>query len=263
MSKKKRRSKGPQFVQMFHHVMDTAAWKDLSPGAKSAYVALKRWYNGSNNGRVGFGSRGAGEALGMSKSSAARYLAELETHGFIVRMKDSSFNQKRLTIEWLLTEHRNDTNGDLPLRTFTKWTGTEKKEPVPSVKRAVPSAGQPETIPEESIAHSPMRGTAEAKLIEAQSHGRDTSTSVPGGRYVLNEAAKPQLVAAVRRAIELSNFNVTNSISQTPLADLVADELIRRSESDCLSRTVLKTFPGAKAVISVGEIQKYLGTRQV
>ena len=241
--------------------MDTEAWKNLSPGAKSAYFAVKRRYNGTNNGRIGFGSRSAAEALGMSKSSAARYLSELEEHGFIVKTKDSSFNQKRLTVEWLLTEHRNDVTGEEPRRAFRNWSSLERKNAVPPVKRLVPPA-----VPKERFQHhigdcSPTGGTAGPKSSQAQSHSRDTSTSEPGGRYVLNDAAKPKLIAAVRRALEMADTSSPSRISQTPIAELLAEELIRSFEGDLLSRCARNTFPGSIAVITFKEIQQYIETR--
>lgn len=246
---------------MFHYIMDTESWKDLSPGAMSAYFALKRQYNGANNGRIGFGSRGAAEALGTSKSSAARYLLELQEHGFIVKTKESSFNQKRLTIEWLLTEHRNDVTGELPLRSFREWSPFAGKNAVPPVKCSVPPAEPKKLIRHHISGNSPIGETAGAKSHEGQSHWRDTSTSEPGGQYVLNEAAKPKLVAAVRRAIETLDTSSLNSLRVTPVAESLADELIRSSEADLLSRCTKDIIPGSISVISFKEIQQYIETR--
>ena len=77
MSKKRKGRSGGGFVQVFNYMMESAAWKDLSVGARATYVELKKLYNGANNGRLGFGSRGAANVLGKSKSMANRYLKEL------------------------------------------------------------------------------------------------------------------------------------------------------------------------------------------
>jgi hypothetical protein len=52
MSKKKH--DGPHFVMVTETVLDSPAWRAMSHGARSLYIALKRryWQNRKNNGHI-------------------------------------------------------------------------------------------------------------------------------------------------------------------------------------------------------------------
>ena len=71
MSKK---NSGPPFVMVTNQVLDAPAWRAMSHGARSLYVALKRryWPNKKNNGRIYLSLRHAAKELGSAvlKSSA-------------------------------------------------------------------------------------------------------------------------------------------------------------------------------------------------
>src|SRR5262249_4681723 len=82
------------FVQLFHWMLDSPAWKDLDAKARAIYVELTKRYNGSNNGRIGYSARQAAQDLGISKDTAARTLRSLERHGFIVVEKRGAFHCK-------------------------------------------------------------------------------------------------------------------------------------------------------------------------
>lgn len=130
---KKRRKTGLQFVQLWHWVLRTPAYRHLSPGARAAYVQIKMIYNGSNNGALGLSTRMLAGDLKMSQATAARFLTELEEHGFVVRQRQSSFNQKRMATEWALTEVRNDVTSEAPSKAFLRWQPPGAKQQAPAV----------------------------------------------------------------------------------------------------------------------------------
>lgn len=47
-------------VRLYHWLMQSEAWRTLSPVAKALYLELAYRYNGANNGRIGLSVRDAG-----------------------------------------------------------------------------------------------------------------------------------------------------------------------------------------------------------
>jgi len=110
----------------------------LSPAERAVLVEVMMRYNGTNNGRIGLGSREAGAACGISKNTAGRALKQLQAKGFVVVMTPSNFNRKnRLAAEYALTEFRNDKTGEMATTAFMRWT-PEKQNTVPSQGQSVP-----------------------------------------------------------------------------------------------------------------------------
>jgi hypothetical protein len=121
-SRRKGRDKGPSFLQIFHYVYDSAAYRDLDPVARALYAALRRRFNGTNNGTIGLGCREAAEEINVTARTASRAFDDLIDHGFIRVTTNSTFHQKRMAREWLLTELRDDRgNGVLPTKDFASW----------------------------------------------------------------------------------------------------------------------------------------------
>lgn len=263
MSKKRRKgSSGGGFVQMFNYVMESAAWKDLSVGARAAYLELKHLYNGSNNGRLGLGSRGAAHLLGKSKSMANRYLKELEDHGFIVRQRESSFYQTRMTVEWCLTEARNDVTGETPTRLFRNWPQIEKQRPVPPAVRPVPPVGQEPASPTLLSVNSPTSETNPDNIRERQSHQWATSTSKPEGGAVLGWDV-PGLARQIRRICETAAIASDDSRSASTKAVAVAKDIYDELAEDPLIQCVGRVFPGSKYLLTKAEIDERLRRLEV
>ena len=119
--RKRKQNKGPQFVQLFNYVIDSPAYRGLSPTARAALVEFARLYNGSNNGFLAMPVRILAARLGVSKTTAARVLLELEEAGFIEVVKVGAFRRKdRMASEYRLTFHRCDASGTAPSRAFQK-----------------------------------------------------------------------------------------------------------------------------------------------
>jgi hypothetical protein len=134
MSKRKsaRRSKGPRFVQLFHYMLGSQAWHQLTPHARCAYIEIARCYDGTNNGTLAMSARRLARLMPCNKDTAAQALHELEDAGFIETAKIGKFARKgedRRASEYRLTSFRCDATGALPSRKFNpniRWEPSER-----------------------------------------------------------------------------------------------------------------------------------------
>ena len=100
-----------RFIQLSHWLMDTSAWKSLSPTARSLYLEIKKRYNGYNNGDIAFSEREAASAVGVTQKTIAKAFSALQDRGFISVVQKGSFSQKTTlgsygrSTRWLLTEY--------------------------------------------------------------------------------------------------------------------------------------------------------------
>ena len=156
MSNLKRRLRLAPFVPVTRAMLDLPVWKALSPGARCLYIALKRFLNEKigNNGKIYLSYRDACEALGTrSKQSIARWFAELEFYGFIVKTTEGCLGVygNGLAPHYRLTECFCD--GKAATRDYERWDGTlfadpwtekraaKKQNPVPVVGTPRPRGG--------------------------------------------------------------------------------------------------------------------------
>jgi len=72
-----------QFVAVHHALLDCEAWRALSHGARSLYIALRRRAPRGRN-EVYLSQRDAEREIGSSRKPIARWFRELEHFGFIV-----------------------------------------------------------------------------------------------------------------------------------------------------------------------------------
>ena len=172
----RRRTKSSPFTMVPNWLTNTAAWRDLDPVARALYLELRQRFNGTNNGFIGMGCREAGEALNVGRNVARRAFDSLLRHGFLHVAQGSTFDQKRLAREWLLTELKDDRNGHLASKDFTRWTPSEQNIGTPACHigtRACRENGNKRS-------HQPYRHTSvpiDAELDHLQAHERATYTS--------------------------------------------------------------------------------------
>jgi len=125
-------SKEP-FVLLLFTVLRSPAWRAMSHGARSLFVALRGryWPKAHNNGKIYLSFREAAEQLGSGQEEICNWFRELQHYGFI-----SMTEQGHLGVEgkgkaphWLLADlgHR-EADGTLtpPSNAFLLWDGITK-----------------------------------------------------------------------------------------------------------------------------------------
>ncbi len=103
---KKGRNKYPTFVMLRHDVMDSAAYRSLSPVARCIHAEIRRRFNGHNTGDIPLSCREAAEYCRVWPNTAAAGFDQLIDRGFIKVGEEAGFNQKsgRRSRRWILTE---------------------------------------------------------------------------------------------------------------------------------------------------------------
>jgi len=114
--------------------MKTQAWRALSHGARSLYMALKCRYNSKLQNGVYLSTRDAVKELSLNqyRSNVLRWFRELQYYGFIVMVSPAhhGVNGHGKAPHWRLTEE--GYLGKEPTRDFLRWDGTlfqEQKSP--------------------------------------------------------------------------------------------------------------------------------------
>jgi hypothetical protein len=125
MSQRRDKGRLPPFVALLKDTLDSPAWKQMSHGARSLYIALKARYSSTlhNNGRIYLSQRCAGREIGSSANQVTRWFRELQHFGFIVQTKGGCLgvNGKGMAPRWRLTEcgYQNES----ATRDFIRWNG--------------------------------------------------------------------------------------------------------------------------------------------
>ncbi len=144
----------PPFVPLLRETISTPAWRALSHGARSLYIAHKQRYSNNlrNNGRLYLSSRDAAEELGSNRESILRWFQELEYYGFIVKTQAGALgvDGKGKAPHWRLTEI--GYMADLPTRDFIRWNGVKfaaakKQNPGPNSGSRVDAKLGPPVVP--------------------------------------------------------------------------------------------------------------------
>jgi hypothetical protein len=136
MSKHQKKKGLARHVRLYHWMLNTEAWKDLSAVAKVIYIELERRYYGSNNGLIHYSTREAARDVKISKGTAARALRELQAHGFIVVEKMGAFHLKmRHASEYRLTAHDSNVEGisfqeKFATKEFLRWPEIQNTVPL-------------------------------------------------------------------------------------------------------------------------------------
>jgi hypothetical protein len=124
----KGRSTIDRFVALPYWMLQSPAWRSLSPVARSVFIELAAIYNGSNNGRIALSARDAAERARCSKNTAARTFAELIQKGFIDLCSRGHFDRKTPhAAEYRLTIHACDRTGERASRRFMSRRPDEPK----------------------------------------------------------------------------------------------------------------------------------------
>jgi hypothetical protein len=119
---------------MLKDTMKTQAWRALSHGARSLYIALKCRYNSKLQNGVYLSTRGAVKELSLhqNRDSVLRWFRELQFYGFTAMVSPAhhGVNGHGKAPHWRLTEE--PYLGHAPTKDFLKWDGElfhEQKSP--------------------------------------------------------------------------------------------------------------------------------------
>ncbi len=119
-AKPKKTNAAAKHVRFYRWLLDSPAYRSLSPTARCLLVELYSFYSGSNNGWVFLSVRDAAQRLGVGSSTAARAYVDLEDRGFIRPRVKGGFNvNDRRATEWVLTEFALGDN--LATKDFMSW----------------------------------------------------------------------------------------------------------------------------------------------
>ncbi len=114
-------------VQLSEYLQATAAWSDLKPGPRALYVAVKRRFNGSNNGRIVLSHREAALALNVHRNTVGPYFQELIEHGFIRVIQGPYLGPEGIGKSALLSLTELPTHdGQSATKDFLRWTMPKK-----------------------------------------------------------------------------------------------------------------------------------------
>ncbi len=108
MGKKRRktladgRSGGEQYLQLPYSMARSLAWRSLSGNAAKVWIELRCRFDGRNNGQLCLSFADGSKLLGISHGSLGRAFKELETRGFIKRIKQGHWYGRKAT-EWAVT----------------------------------------------------------------------------------------------------------------------------------------------------------------
>ena len=118
---KKGRNNKSRFVMLRYDIMDSPAYGALSTVERCVYLAIKRRFNGHNNGEIPLSCREAAELCNVSKNTASSAFRGIQEKGFVSVTVEAGFNQKggRRSRRWRLTEE--PFNGHPPTSDWRNW----------------------------------------------------------------------------------------------------------------------------------------------
>jgi len=149
MSRKKyKRGHSAPFIQIEHWVYDSPAWQSLKPGPQALYLALKRRFNGGNNGDLFLSHRNAAEALNVGRDTVGRYYGELQDKGFIRQTVGHCLGPSGVgqASKWALTEY--PVNAAPATKDFMRW---KKQKPRRKIQH---SLAEKSDTPSRKIQHT-------------------------------------------------------------------------------------------------------------
>jgi hypothetical protein len=139
-------------VPLFKDTLGCPAWRAMSHGARSLYVALKLRYssNFKNNGQIYLSLRDAAEEIGSGMEEVSNWFRELQHYGFIAKTQDGYLGTegRGRAPHWRLTEV--SYMRDLPTRDFLKWGGEK-------YRRQTRASRRPKQNPDTEMLSTPIR----------------------------------------------------------------------------------------------------------
>ena len=95
VARSKRRRSSAQFLQIFHALAHSDAFRSLRGNSLKVLIELATRYNGTNNGDLSLSLDEAAKLLRIGKASAQRAFHELEAKGFVCLIKRGCWYGRR------------------------------------------------------------------------------------------------------------------------------------------------------------------------
>ena len=90
------------YVPFYYEIMDSTAYKSLSPKSRCLLMELQRREFPNKNGFVGMSEKRAADILDCAENTASKAFEELINRGFIIRNFDGDYT-RGLASEWIIT----------------------------------------------------------------------------------------------------------------------------------------------------------------
>ena len=219
--RKGKRVGGPAFVQLYHWIRQTEAWRSLGPYSRLLYIEVRARYTGSNNGNISMSHREAAELLGCSNRPVLVAFQELQDRGFIVPVQKGSFSWKvrfgeggRATT-WRLSELPADwpERSLSPSMEFKSWTPPEPSENKTRCAKSIPMVCEKHTTDEGMVCKKHTYGVKKAHHSAQSEH-----------------ADGVQKARTIRSTISLQPIGqATSALLRSPLLKKAKEEAKRQS----------------------------------
>ena len=159
-------------IRLYHWMMRSPAWKGLPGLSRALYAELAKYYNGRNNGKIGYSARQAAKDLRISTKTASRHFRLLTDRGFIEPMKKGAFSLKeRHATEWRMTEFVCDVTGGVPTKDFMRWQpGQNLEHGVPGDTYGVPGDTSAVVVMTPTTKNKPPTVSPRPQELKSQGH---------------------------------------------------------------------------------------------
>jgi hypothetical protein len=211
MSRRKGKRKGEKHVRLHRWLLNSQAWIQLSPPARSLLVELYDLYDGENNGELFMSVREASWRIGISVNPARKAIAELREKGFIRPHQRGAFTYKeRHATNWVLTEF--SFAGALPTRDFMRWQPakikTRYREKIQTASRGDTDAAQEsESVSPRNTDYPPFASASVSRGdTQIVNHGGSGETASPACQQIDLEEA----IEAARQPDAISQATATD-----------------------------------------------------
>ena len=180
-------SRGERYVRLQWYMLQSEAWRSLTPNAKALLLDVWARHNGINNGEISYAVREA-RKIGLGRHAATDAFDLLIERGFLRVTRNSGFNVKRRDAHlWAVTAEK---VGDRPpTKDFMRWRLPPSISQTPcagSIRQSPPGDLQSPQTRLSNRERSNKRSTVPSRRLQTpqtprlQSPPGDTS-NLPGG----------------------------------------------------------------------------------
>ena len=106
------------FIRIHDEIMESAAYRDLSPVARALLFELCRLFKGHNNGDIFLSEEDAQIVVGKARNTIRKAFKDLESHGFLILTEQARYTQGR-AYAYEITFYAN--KGHIPCDRWRDW----------------------------------------------------------------------------------------------------------------------------------------------